>query len=510
MRIEAGRFAAYRDYELMDGEYPEVSSALDIIAEFSTQSDDPQAKSFTIQCEDEELANYLTEKAQTLLLDHDITGTAREIAKFGCAFWELIAGPDGKIGRVKQLIPTTMIRNEDNFGILQAEAFTQIDPKTQTAVAHFAAWQVVQGRYIKQIGRMYGSSILESGRRVYKQLSLIEDGMVVARLYRANMRYVFGIPVDGMSPQQADDYLEKKKQDFRKKQRFNPSNNKVEMFDSPIGADEDFFIGVRKEGVAATVETIQGQGELDKIGDVEYFQQKLFACMKVPKGLLNFEKDINAKSTLLVQDQNFARMLRRIQQIVAHMVKDVLLRCMILDGYDPEKVQPWAVVMPEVSTRDEQLSWQIEALKANVALVYGQKLPLVDREYIYKQIMKLSQDEIDRLMALDPSEIGIQSEPMPAFGPPGGSSAGPGGFVTGGPTEQERYLEIPEDADDNKGIVRAMRNILELPSDDPISEEELKLAGMLRGLREEFGDAVDIDFDVFAEKYPKRREVRGR
>lgn len=512
MRIEAGRFAAYRDYELMDGEYPEVSSALDIIAEFATQNDDPQSTTFTIKCDDDEdLAAHLLQRSKDLQLDRDVTGLAREVAKYGTTFVELCANEDGQLDRVKPLPPTTMIRNEDRYGRLLPEAFTQMDPKTQQAVAHFSAWQVVQGRYMRQFGRMYGSSILEPARRVYKQLSLIEDGMVVGRLYRSHLRLLWQIPVDGMSPDQADLFLKQKKQDMRKKSRFNPAAGKPEMFDSPINADDDFFVGVRKEGVNSDVKTIQGQGGLDQIGDVEYFQQKLFAALKVPKGLLNFEKDINAKATLLVQDLNFARMLRRIQQIVARLITEILERDLILQGVDVTQLPEWTVEMPEVSTKDEQLSWQVEALKANVALTYGQKLPIVDKLYIYKSIMKLTQDEIDRLMDLDPEEIGVQTMPSPPFENVdanvelGGGIAGPGG--SGGPagtfgTEQFISLDIMKAGD--KQIVRRIREILDLPLEDPIEAGELKVAAILRSLREEYGD-FEIALDGFVSDYKAAR-----
>ena len=508
MRLEAGRFAAYRDYDLMDAEQPEVSAALDVIAEFSTQSDDPKAETFNIQSEDEELSDYLHEKVKLLCLEQVVTPTAREVMKYGGTFWELVASDQGEITGVKPLPPTTMIRNEDKWGILMKNAFTQIDPKTQQNVANFTSWQIVHGRYHKVHGRMYGSSLLEPGRAVYKKLQLVEDGLVIGRLYRSHLRYLFQIPVEGMSANAAEEFIRKKKQEFRKRQRYNPSTGKVEMFDSPITADEDFYIGVRKEGVQADVKVIQGQ-DVGTITDIEYLQNKLFAVLKVPKAILGFERDINAKATLTEQDVNFARTLRRVQQVVGDMIRETLRRVMICDGVDPDKVPEWTIILPPVSTTDDMRQWQIEALKANVALVYGQKLPVVDKEYIYKTIMGLSSDEITRLESLSPEELGVETMPTPNFGGFGGEPGGPTpvsgqgqGGGAGYPNER-RELELPDGESDDQ-FVRRMREALDLEIDEPIGEGELKLARMVRDVRETFGE-VEVDHEAFEGAFRKAR-----
>jgi Bacteriophage T4-like portal protein (Gp20) len=526
MRLEAGRFAAYRDYELMDSEMPEVSSALDVFGEFSTQSDDPKAETFKIDCDDEDFAGYLKDKADQLKLPERVTPTAREIAKYGTSFWECVSEDDaGDLTLVKPLGVSTMRRNEDRWGVLKPEAFTQMDPETNQPIAHFPAWQVVQGRYTKMHGRLYGNSLLEPARKVYKQIQLIEDGMVVGRLYRSHMRYIFQIPVDGMSADQAEAYLDKKKLQLRKKNRFNPANGKLEQFDSPIGADEDFFMGVRKEGVQGKVETIQGQGSLSDIGDVEYFHRKLFSALKVPAALLGFEKDINSISTVTEQTINFARTLRRLQQVVAGMVHETLTRAMILDGYDPEKVPDWSVVMPEVSTTDDLRKSQVDALQANIALIYGNKLPIVDAEFIYKNIMKLSTEEIERLQAV--ASLGIEAMPIPAppLDPnvpaaaeaqikvakvtnppaPGGQDVNNPGDVNQPPKQSKNEMHELSIVDENdRETVMRIRRELELPENDEISSGELLVARQLREFNSTFGQVV-VTADSFRDALVRAR-----
>lgn len=545
MRLEAGRFAAYRDYELMDSESPVVSAALDVFGEFSTQSDDPKAETFSIVSDDEDFGKYLSDKSKELKLPDLVTTTAREIAKYGTSFWEVVAADTGEMTIVKPLSPGSMRRNEDRYGTLKPEAFTQVNVETNQPMAHFAAWQIVQGRYMKMHGRIYGNSILEPARKVYKQLSLIEDGMILGRLYRSHMRYIFQIPVDGMSADQAEAYLMKKKNQLRKKNRFDAQNGTLNQFDSPIGADEDFFMGVRKEGVMGKVETIQGQGTLSDIGDVEFFLGHLFAALKVPKALLGFEKDINSISTVTEQTINFARTLRRLQQVIASMVHETLTRAMILDGYNPDTVAEWSVVMPEVSTTDNLRQSQVDALRANVALIYGNQLPVVDKEHIWKSVMQLPQEEVDRLVLADKNgELGIESMPVPAppvdpnqqiaadtskeiaatnadaavkaakvkpktpFG--GGQAVKKPGAANLPPKQSKAEMgelvlgnELSED-DADRAMVKRIREELELPENDVISAGELKVARQLREFNTTFGQVV-VNHDAFHDALIKAR-----
>jgi len=515
MRLEAGRLAAYTDYDLMDSEQPEVSAALDVIAEFSTQSDDPKSETFTIHSEDEELAKYLNEKVGLLGLDRKVTPTCREIAKYGCAFWEMVADENGEVMDAEPLSATSMRRNEDRYGRLKDEAFTQVDPQSSQPIAKFASWQIVHGRYDKIHGRIYGSSLLEPGRAVHKKLQMLEEGLVIGRMYRSHMRYIFSIPVDGMSAEAAKIYLNDMRKQLRKKERFNPTTGKLETQNSPINAEEDFYIGVRKEGVAGGVQAIQGQGNLDQIADVEYLQNKLFAVLKVPKALLGFERDVNAKATLTEQDVNFARTLRRMQQVVGDMIHETLRRVMVLDGIDPLTAPAWEVVMPPVSTTDELRQWQTEELKANVALIYGQKLPIVDKEYIFKTILDLSSEEISRLMSLPPESVGIETMPIPApsgFGTAGGGSVGitpgtepkpasPQANTPFAKTQQE--IEIPEHESDERFVIR-MREALNLNIHEHIGEGELKLARMVREAHDMFGE-IELDRDSFVGALRKSR-----
>ena len=61
---------------------------------------------------------------------------------------------------------------------------------------------------------------LENARRPYRQLSLIEDAIVIYRLVRAPERLVFNVDVGNMAPPKAEAYLRKLIQNYWSKKTF--------------------------------------------------------------------------------------------------------------------------------------------------------------------------------------------------------------------------------------------------------------------------------------------------
>ncbi len=61
---------------------------------------------------------------------------------------------------------------------------------------------------------------IENARRAYRQLSLVEDAIVIYRLVRAPERLVFNVDVGNMAPPKAEAYLRKLIQEYWSKKTF--------------------------------------------------------------------------------------------------------------------------------------------------------------------------------------------------------------------------------------------------------------------------------------------------
>jgi len=292
MIVERTRLASYVDYELMDAEHPELSSSLDVYSDVAVAGEESEDQRFAIDSEDDKVKEVLQDINKRTRIDQELWPLTRDLCKYGDEFEEIVVSSAGLIVRLKSLPQNEMFRNEDKYGLLLEErAFEQKDTLTTKVLAQFEPWQIAHFRNRTSRKGQYGSSIFSPARRLFKQLQMMEDGMIVGRLARSHMRYVYKIDVGELPPPEAEAHVESVKRRIKKKRRLNPITGKFDVTSNPLSAEEDMFVGVRT-GSQAGITKLEGASRLDAIKDVEYFQNKMFTVVKVPKSYLGLEKDV--------------------------------------------------------------------------------------------------------------------------------------------------------------------------------------------------------------------------
>jgi len=399
VQLEHSRHAKYRDYDLMDAEDPVLNSALDVYADNATKGDSDEDEVIEIVSDDNLVVEILNEVRDRLNLDAETWSIARAVAKYGDNFEEVVVYPDLEVHRLKHLPPEEMVVRTDKYGRLDPEApYEQIRPDTGTVVARFKEWQILHFKLKRNRRSKYGvdGSVLYPVRKVFKQLTMMEDALVIARLTRAQQRYGFLIDVDGIEAGQPTlDYLNKVRDMMKKRRIIDPVTGRMDLKYNPLSMEEDLFVGVRSNS-KADVKVLQGATNLGQLGDVEFFQNKLFAGIKVPKAYLGFERDVNAKATLTEQDVQFARSVRRIQLVIIEQYRKLFDFVLAVRGIDPTTVE-YTVKLPVISTIDELRMWQVKKLKADVAKVLRREVG-VSLRWILQNLLELSDDDIEDIV----------------------------------------------------------------------------------------------------------------
>ncbi len=397
MQVDKRRIAKYKDYDLMDTEDPELASALDIYADNATKGESETDVVINIISKDQSVITALNEVIKDLKLNTELWSITRELVKNGDCFEEVVAYDDGELHRLKHLDENKMVVIQDEWGRLDSEYPYQQKGDTDQTVAKFEDWQIIHFKLKKDRKSIYGvdGSVLSPIRKLYKQLAMLEDSLVLARLTRAIQRYAYLIDTEGIeSGDDTLEYLDKVMERMKKRRTIKPDGS-MDLDYNPMSMEEDIFISTKSDS-KANVKVLQGATNLGQLADVEYFRNKKFAGVKVPKAYLSHEKDVRARAMITEQDVQFARTVRRVQLAVIAGLKKLFNQALSLRDIDPNRVE-YEIQLPLLSTIDELRMWQVKQLKANVCRLLHKELN-ISIHWILRNLLDYDEDEVQEII----------------------------------------------------------------------------------------------------------------
>jgi len=389
---------------------------------------DEDGRVFKIQCENKEVleeAEHLCFHRDMLNLDQrNMWDKAKRLFVKGDAFWEVVIDPDDPkagIFKIQDLPPETMYRIETTRGkllefqqgkegpdyqaIQKAPPTQASDQDLQQAIAiRFSPDQIIHlriGDYRKSF-YPYGVSLVESARGPAHQLRMMEDSMVVYRLTRAPERRIFYIDVGQLPPFKAEAFIERMKDQFRKKKVVNNLNrqtgpNAVEERWHAPAVDEDYWLPIRPNS-NTKIDTLPGASNLGEIDDTVYFRNKLFTALNFPKNYFSMEDPNATRITLSAQDVKFARYIERLQSHIEDAIYEIIHRHLTLRGYPPESYEDLSIKMTPPSDWRELSRAEIVTNRINNANSLKGSQLLSDYD-ILTLWMKYTIDEANEMIA---------------------------------------------------------------------------------------------------------------
>ena len=306
------RSQRYIDFDQMEYE-PIIASALDIYADEMTTSTHLHPL-LRIHCPNEEIKLILNSLYHNVLnIEHNLFNWCRTMCKFGDFMLYLdIEENQGVVNAIG--LPTREVER------LEGEDKTNpnyIQYQWNSAGMTFENWQIAHFRILgNDKFAPYGTSILDPARRIFRQLSLLEDAMMSYRIVRSPERRVFYVDVGGINPNEVEQYMQKVVTQMKRNQVVDSSTGRVDLRYNPMSVDEDYFIPVRG-GQSTKIETLAEGQYTGDIDDVKYLKDKLFSALKSHSPTCSGGEGANEDQTTLAQkDIRFARTIQRLQRAV--------------------------------------------------------------------------------------------------------------------------------------------------------------------------------------------------
>ena len=349
--VQADKISRIRDYRVM-GAFSEVADALDEICDEAINKDDNGdivKLEFPTERLKSEVKGDINEEFEKVMnyFEFEKRGWEyfRSVLVDGEVYWENIIHKEreeeGVLGIVS--VPTELVDpifgNVQNMMVkgflLRKPVFDKTNPskivdyvmipldKNQVTYVNSGVWN--ENKTIR-------IPFIENARRAYRQLSLIEDSVVIHRLARAPARLVFNVDVGTMPAPKAESYLRKMIQDYWSKRTFDvDQSGQVNKF-NPQSYLDNYWFAKRQGSEGTDVRELQGSAQLNSLPDLDYFVMKLYKALKVPVNRISAESGYNDGMQMLKEELKFAKFIMRMQMHFAESLKNTFIVHLRLKG----------------------------------------------------------------------------------------------------------------------------------------------------------------------------------
>lgn len=400
LKVDDTDINRYIEVDLMDLEVPEISTALDVNADYIVYpNENNKNKTVNITSTNVKAQNKIDEIESRISVQQQLFPMVRGMLKYGDNAEEIVTNVDrNRVLGFRNIPIKTVVP-------VMIDGFPNHDPRIVQhicgkRVAEFKAEEVFhlslntdRGRYCR-----YGKGVpmLEKSRLLYRQVKLMEEGVMISRLSRANQNYAIIVDVGDLQGEDALSFLDQYRKRVTRRKYVDSRTGKWAWNYNPLSVIEDIMVPTRA-GSGGNVVALNNNSATGKnIEDIMYFQDKLIYSTGTPKILIGKEVDTNSKSTSDNQMIVFLRRIRRIQSSITPAIKELYKNMLAIEGVyvtlDELNVQ-W----PSSMTVDEERKMIIEKLKAEIAKILRVDIGCVDDFFIYTKILGMSDTEAETL-----------------------------------------------------------------------------------------------------------------
>ena len=397
------RLGLFRDYESMDTDAI-IASALDIYSDESTMKNE-YGDVLSIETDNDNLYDILHNLFYDILnIEFNLWPWVRNMNKYGDFFLQLEIAEKYGIINVTPMSAYDVARleghDEENPQLVQFLLTPHADTNKHTGRSKddltYENYEVAHFRLLSDSNLVpYGRSMLEAGRKVWKQLMLMEDAMLIHRIMRAPEKRIFKLDIGNIPPAEVDNYMQQVINKMKKAPIIDETTGEYNLRYNIQNLTEDFFLPVRGGDSGTSIDSLAGL-TYEAVEDIEYLKNKLLASLRVPKAFLGYEEGLGAKATLAAEDVRFARTIERIQRIVVSELTKIAVVHLYAQGYRDQELVNFDLTLTNPSTIYEQEKielWNNKTSLASSMISDG----ILSTEWIYKNIYNFTEDQMKEM-----------------------------------------------------------------------------------------------------------------
>tara|TARA_R110001592_G_scaffold250990_1_gene513612 strand:- start:990 stop:2834 length:1845 start_codon:yes stop_codon:yes gene_type:complete len=408
--LQATRIELFKDYEAMDSDSI-ISSALDIYADECTAKDEFD-DTLTITTNNAQIHKVLHNLFYDILnVEFNLWPWVRSVLKYGDFYLHLNITEKFGVTNAEPISAYEMVREEGmdpqnpNKVTFKRDMMGGIGSATmihRNDAEEYDNFEIAHFRLLNDTNFLpYGRSLLEPARKVWKQLTLMEDAMLIHRIMRAPDKRIFKIDIGNIPPNEVDAFMEGMINKMKKVPFMDENTGEYNLKYNMQNILEDFYLPVRGAESGTSIETTPGL-QMDSIPDIEYLQNRMLGALKIPKAYLGYLEDTTGKASLASQDFRFARTIERVQKIIVSELTKIAIVHLYSQGFTDEEIVDFSLKLTPPSTYYEREKLELWTSKAALAGDLVEK-KLFSRFWTYEHIFNMQpeqwMEEQDRIAA---------------------------------------------------------------------------------------------------------------
>jgi hypothetical protein len=393
LSYQAARIELFRDYDTMDMD-PIIASALDIYADECVTKNE-LGEILVIHSSNDNIKQILYNLFYDILnIEFNMWSWTRNLVKYGDFYLKMYISPEYGVYMVEPISAYNVTRVENSDLTNKNYVKFQINLPEGGRLEELENYQVAHFRMLSDSNFIpYGKSIIEGGRRVWKQLSLMEDAMLIHRVMRAPEKRIFKVDVGNIPPSEVDQYMQRLMDKMKKVPYIDEKTGDYNLRFNLQNMVEDFYLPVRGSDSGTSIEPLSGM-EFNGIDDIEYLRNKMLAALKIPKAFLGYEEDLSGKATLASEDVRFAKTVNRVQRILISELNKIAMVHLYAQGYKDASLVDFTLELTNPSVIFEKEKIAIWQDKVNLSKDM-METKLFSKKWIYENVFKISEEDVD-------------------------------------------------------------------------------------------------------------------
>lgn len=199
-----------------------------------------------------------------------------------------------------------------------------------------------------------GQSLLQNTFKVWRELMLLENSLLLNRITKSSIVRVIGVEVGDMPKEQVGPHLQGIKRLIEQKTAINTGNSMSE-YTNPGPMENNVYVPTRGQIGTLNISQVGGDVDVKGIADIDHFKNRLFSGLRVPKQFFGETDDaagFSGGESLSIISSRYAKMVKRIQTTILQAVTDII-NMMLFDKGLMTYINKFTLKMVSPTTQDD-------------------------------------------------------------------------------------------------------------------------------------------------------------